>query len=153
MDDLDIQILDMLQADGRAPFVKIAEVLGVSDTTVRARVDRLVRLFSVKFIVDVDPKELGLVYVNLAVRVQGPAISRAIQRMTSLPEVIFLGRTTGGYDLMAEMVCRDNDDLMRLLDEIRAIPGLVQLDTFTVLRVEKENWRFGGLAAEGALRT
>lgn len=153
MDDLDIQILDMLQADGRAPFVKIAEALGVSDTTVRARVDRLVRQFSVKFIVDVDPKELGLVYVNLAVRVQGPAISRAIQRMASLPEVIFLGRTTGGYDLMAEMVCRDNDDLMRLLDEIRAIPGLVQLDTFTVLRVEKENWRFGGLAAEGALRT
>ena len=60
---MDLRILDLLQADGRMPFVKIAEQLGVSDTTVRTRVDRLVRRFGVKFVVDVDPNDLGLVYV------------------------------------------------------------------------------------------
>jgi len=104
----------------------------------------------VKFVVDVDPNDLGLVYVYLAVRVQGTALARAIERMIAVPEVIFLGRTLGGYDLMAEVICRGNDDLMRLLDEMRAIPGVVQLDTFTVLRVEKEDWRFAGLAAARA---
>ena len=48
---------------------------------------------------------------------------------------------------MAEAICRDHEDLMRLLDEIRAIPGVVRMDTLTVLRVEKEDWRFVGLAA------
>jgi Lrp/AsnC family transcriptional regulator for asnA, asnC and gidA len=43
IDEMDLRILDLLQADGRMPFVKIAEQLGVSDTTVRTRVDRLVR--------------------------------------------------------------------------------------------------------------
>lgn len=147
IDELDLRILDLLQTDGRMPFVKIAEELGVSDTTVRTRVDRLVRRFGVKFVVDVDPNDLGLVYVYLAVGVQGAALARAVERMTALPSVIFLARTVGTHDLMAEAICRDHEDLMRLLDEVRAIPGVVRMDTLTVLRVEKEDWRFVGLAA------
>jgi Lrp/AsnC family transcriptional regulator for asnA, asnC and gidA len=147
IDEMDLRILDLLQADGRMPFVKIAEQLGVSDTTVRTRVDRLVRRFGVKFVVDVDPNDLGLVYVYLAVGVQGPALARVVERMTALPSVIFLARTVGTHDLMAEAICRDHEDLMRLLDEIRAIPGVVRMDTLSVLRVEKEDWRFVGLAA------
>lgn len=146
IDELDLRILDLLQADGRMPFVKIAEQLGVSDTTVRTRVDRLVRRFGVKFVVDVDPNDLGLVYVYIVVGVQGAALARGVERMTALPEVIFLARTVGTHDLMAEAICRDHEDLMRLLDEIRAIPGVVRMDTLTVLRVEKEDWRFVGLA-------
>jgi len=148
IDQLDLMILDLLQADARAPIVRIAKELGVSDTTVRSRVDNLTRRFNLKFVVDVDPKDLGLVYAYLALRVHGPAIARAVERMSAMAEIFWLGRTTGGYDLLAEMVCRDNDDLLRVLDDIRAIPGVTQLDTFTVLRVEKEDWRFSGLARE-----
>lgn len=147
IDEMDLQILDLLQADGRMPFVKIAEQIGVSDTTVRTRVDRLVRRFGVKFVVDVDPNDLGLVYVYLAVGVQGATLARVVERMTASPSVIFLARTVGTHDLMAEAICRDHQDLMRLLDEIRAIPGVVRMDTLSVLRVEKEDWRFVGLAA------
>lgn len=153
LDGLDLEILDLLQADGRMPFVRVAERLGVSDTTVRARVDRLVRQFALKFVVDLDPNDLGLVYLYLAVRVQGPALARAVERMSVLPEVIFLARTTGGYDLVAEVVCRDRNDLMRLLDDIRAIPGVAQMDTFNVLRVEKEDWHFSGLASADGRRS
>ena len=147
MDQLDVRILDLLQVDGRRPFVQIAKELGVSDATVRARVERLTKRGTVKFVVDVDPNELGLTYVYIGVRVQGPAMNRVVERMASLPEVIFLVRITGGYDLLAELVCRDNDDLMHLMDEMRAIPGVVSLDVFTVLKVEKEEWRYNGLTA------
>jgi Lrp/AsnC family transcriptional regulator for asnA, asnC and gidA len=147
-DELDIRIIDLLQADARAPFVKLAGQLGVSDTTVRTRVQRLMKRVGLKFVVDLDPNDLGLVYLNMAFRVQGPALGRAIQRLVALPQVIFLVRTTGGFDLMAEVICRDNDDLMAFLDDVRAVPGVTQIETFTVLRVEKEDWRFSGLAAE-----
>lgn len=147
IDEIDLRILDLLQADGRMPFVKIAERLGVSDTTVRTRVDRLVRRFGVKFVVDVDPNDLGLVYVYLAVGVQGATLARVVERLTASPSVIFLARTVGTHDLMAEAICRDHEDLMRLLDDVRAIPGVVRMDTLSVLRVEKEDWRFAGLAA------
>lgn len=146
LDDIDLQILDALQEDARTPFVQLARNLGISDTTVRDRVQRLVRRFGVRFVVDIDPKELGMLYFYLGVRVQGPAMTRAVDRMGELSEVIFLGRTLGGYDLIAEMVCRDNADMVRMLDEIRSIPGVTQVDAFTVLAIEKENWRFGILA-------
>jgi Lrp/AsnC family transcriptional regulator for asnA, asnC and gidA len=146
LDDIDLQILDALQVDARTPLVRLAESIGVSDTTVRARIDRLVRRFGVRFVVDIDPKELGMLYFYLGVGVQGPAMTRAVDRMSALPEIIFLGRTVGGYDLLAEMVCRDNADMVRMLDEIRSIAGVTQVDTYTVLTIEKENWRFTGLA-------
>ena len=147
MDDLDIRILDLLQSDARMPFVKLAESLGVSDTTVRTRVERLVKRFGLKFVVDIDPGELGLLYLYLGLRVQGASLDRTIERASALPEVVFLGRCTGGYDLIGEVMCRDNAHLMRLLDDLRAIPGVAAFDTFPVLRVEKEDWRFSGLAA------
>ncbi len=137
MDELDIRLLDLLQADARMPYVKLAEELGVSDTTVRTRIERLVRQLGMRFVVDLDPADLGLLFPYLAVRVQGPTLDRAIERMSRLPEIVFLGRTTGGYDLIAEVVCRDRDDLVRVLDEIRAIPGVNHMDTFSVLGIEK----------------
>lgn len=145
-DQLDIRIMDLLQSDGRMPFVKIAEQLGVSDTTVRTRVERLTGRFGLKFVVDVDPNSLGLVYLNMALRVQGPSLGKVVQRLANQQQVIFLARTTGGYDLMAEVICRDNDDLMSMLDDVRAIPGITHIDTFTVLRVEKEDVRFSRFA-------
>jgi Lrp/AsnC family transcriptional regulator for asnA, asnC and gidA len=148
LDDIDLQILDALQVDARTPLVRLAETIGISDTTVRARIDRLVRRFGVRFVVDIDPKELGMLYFYLGVRVQGPAMTRAVDRMSALPEIIFLGRTVGGYDLLAEMVCRDNADMVRMLDEIRSIAGVTQVDTYTVLTVEKENWHFAPLARD-----
>ncbi|MCZ3386655.1 MAG: Lrp/AsnC family transcriptional regulator [Actinomycetia bacterium] len=147
IDELDIQLLDLLQSDARMPFVKLADALGVSDTTVRTRVDRLVRLLGVKFVVDFDPAALGLLYLYLAARVQGATMAKAIERLAQMPEIVSVGRTTGGYDLICEIICRDNDDLTRVLDAVRAIPGIVHMDTFNVLRVEKEDWRFSGFAA------
>lgn len=147
IDELDIQLLDLLQADARMSFVNLANELGVSDTTVRTRVERLVRQLGVKFVVDIDPADLGLLYLYLAARVQGATMAKAIERLSLLPQVVFVGRTTGGYDLICEVICRDYDDLTRLLDEVRAIPGIVHMDTFNVLRVEKEEWRFSGFAA------
>jgi len=148
LDEIDLQILDALQVDARTPFVALAKSLGVSDTTVRARVDRLVRRFGVKFVVDIDPKELGMLYFYLGVRVHGPAMTRTVAQLSALPEIIFLGRTLGGFDLLAEMVCRDNGDMVRVLDEIRSISGVTQVDAFTVLTIEKENWRFTDLGRD-----
>lgn len=152
VDELDIRLLDLLQADARRPYVRLAKELGVSDTTVRTRIERLVRRFRVRFVVDLDPHDLGLLFLYLAVRVQGPTLTKAIERLAQLPEIVFLGRTTGGYDLVAELICRDRDDLIRILDEIRAIPGISHVDTFNVLGVEKQDWRFSGFATASGSR-
>lgn len=153
IDQLDVHLLTLLQKDSRASWVELAKQLGVSDTTVRTRVEQLVRRVGLKFVVDLDPADLGLLFLYVGARVQGPTMSKVIERVKRLPELVCVNRTTGGYDLLCEVVCRDRDDLARVLDELRAIPGIVHMDTFSVLRVEKEDWQYGAFAAGPSVRS
>lgn len=147
-DELDLRILEQLQDDGRRPFTKIADDLGVAEATVRARVSRLHRRKVVKFVADVDPIELGLVFAYVGIRIQGSALKRATEALNAIPETVYVMVTTGPYDLLAEIVCRDNKDLLRLLqDEVRTIPGLASVDTMNVLRISKDQWRYSTIAA------
>jgi len=149
-DELDLRILDRLQADGRKPFTQIAQELGVSEGTVRSRVGRLTRRRMVKFVADVDPNELGLVYVYAGLRVQGPALKRAVEAVVAIPEAIYVVLCTGTFDVMLELMCRSNDDLVRLLHEIRSIPGVSHVAIMTILGIEKDEWRYTALASEAA---
>lgn len=145
LDDLDRRILQQLQIDGRMPFTRIAEELGVSDATIRARVARLTRGRMVKFVADVDASDLGLVEVYLGLRVQGPAFDRAVEAITATPEIPYAAVCTGAFDILCELVCRDNDELLRLLGDIRAIPGVSHVETITVLKIRKDDWRYSAL--------
>jgi Lrp/AsnC family transcriptional regulator for asnA, asnC and gidA len=50
----------------------------------------------------------------------------------------------GSFDLLVELVCEDDDDLLRVLnDEIRAVPGVTSTDTFTYLKICKETYTWG----------
>ena len=145
-DKLDLRILEQLQIDGRMPFTRIAEELGVSDATIRARVSRLTRGRMVKFVADVDANDLGLVEVYLGLQVQGPALDRVLDAIAAIPEVPYAAECSGAFDILCELVCRDNDDLLRLLRDVRKIPGVTRVDTLTVLKIRKDNWRYAALA-------
>jgi Lrp/AsnC family transcriptional regulator for asnA, asnC and gidA len=149
LDQTDIRILKQLQIDGRMPFTRIAEAVGVSEATVRARVARMTRRRTVKFVIDVDANELGLVEVYLGLRVQGPALERVVTAVAEIPEVPYSAVTSGPFDVMCEVLCRDNDDLIRLLVEIRKVPGVVSVDVITVLKIHKDDWSYAALMDEG----
>lgn len=145
LDALDVRIMQQLQIDGRMPFTRIAKKVGVSEATVRARVGRLTRRRMVRFVTDIDAGDLGLVEAYLGVRVQGPALDRAIEAITAVPEIPYAAACSGPYDILCEVVCRDNDDLLRLLMEIRRAPGVWSIDTITVLKIHKDDWRYEAL--------
>src|SRR5262245_46466466 len=98
-DETDIAILEAVQDEGRKPFTKVAEELGVSEATVRARVARLERLGVVKFVADVDPIALGRVFANIGIRVQGTHLQQAINVVADLPETSYAMVTAGAYDI------------------------------------------------------
>jgi Lrp/AsnC family transcriptional regulator, regulator for asnA, asnC and gidA len=150
LDELDVKILTQLQIDGRMPFTRIAEAVGVSEATVRARVARMTRRRTVKFVVDIDANELGLIEVYLGLRVQGPALERAVAAVAEIPEVPYSAIVSGPFDVMCEVVCRDNDDLIRLLVDIRKIAGVVSVDVITILKIHKDDWTFAALSPHPA---
>jgi Lrp/AsnC family transcriptional regulator for asnA, asnC and gidA len=152
-DDLDLQIIDALAEDGRRPFTQVAEELGVAEATVRARVGRLQRLDAIRFVTDMRPHELGLLFAYLGVRIVGPDVRRAIDAICRIPEAVYVIECTGTYEVLVEVVAKDSDDLLRLMqEEIRKVPGVAHVDTFMGLRIAKGTFRYTDLGRAGEPR-
>jgi Lrp/AsnC family transcriptional regulator for asnA, asnC and gidA len=152
-DDLDLRIIDALAEDGRRPFTQVAVDLGVAEATVRARVNRLLRLDAIRFVTDMRPHELGLLFAYLAVRVTGADVRRAIDAICRIPEAVYVIECTGTYDALVEVVAQDSDDLLRLMqEEIRKVPGVSTVDTFMGLRIAKGTFRYTDLGRAGEPR-
>jgi Lrp/AsnC family transcriptional regulator for asnA, asnC and gidA len=149
-DELDRQIIDALFEDARRPFTTVAKDLGVAEATIRARVARLQRLDAIRFVTDVRPHELGLMFAYLGVRIQGQDVPRAIEAICRIPEAVYVIECTGNYDVLVEVVATDGDDLLRLMQqEIRRVPGVAEVDSFVGLRIAKGTFRYTDLGRSG----
>jgi Lrp/AsnC family transcriptional regulator for asnA, asnC and gidA len=140
LDPIDRGIVEALQADGRRPFTRIARDLGISEAAVRQRVTRLEATGTMQVVAVTDPTVLGFrTMAMLGVTVDPGARERVADAIGGLPEVSYLVLVAGSYDLLAEVVCEDNDHLLRLLsDSIGAIEGVRSAESFVYLRLEKE---------------
>ena len=116
-DDLDLRIIDALAEDGRRPYTSVADELGVAEATIRSRVARLQRIEAIRFVTDVKPHELGLLFAYLGVRIGGRDVRRSIDAICRIPEAVYVIECTGQYDVLVEIVAQDGDDLLRVMQE------------------------------------
>ena len=110
MDSLDYGIIDRLRLNARAGYGDIGEVIGLSASAVKRRVDRLVADGVIRnFTIQVDPAVDGLsteAYVELFCR--GTVAPDELKRMLSgIPEVVDAGTVTGSADAIVHMRSRD----------------------------------------------
>ena len=116
LDAIDMQIIADLQKDGRAAFSQIAESLGVSPGMIRLRYNRLVDTGYLKVMAISDPIKMGFNFMAMiGIKVEGSKLNRIAEMVAGLDEVIYLIATSGAYDLFAEVICRDQDDLLKFL--------------------------------------
>ena len=61
-----------------------------------------------------------------------------------MPEVDYVVITAGSFDILLELVCEDDDHLLRVLSErIRVLPGVRDTETFVYLRLAKQTYAWG----------
>jgi Lrp/AsnC family transcriptional regulator for asnA, asnC and gidA len=142
MDDIDLQILALLQRDGRKPFTEIAQALGVSEGTVRNRVSRLIEQQVVQIVGLVDPYRLGFdAPAMIGVSVQPPLMEQAAATIATFPEVSYLIMVSGEYDLIVEVMCRDREHLKSFLNQkLRQVAGITRTQTFLILHTFKMSY-------------
>jgi Lrp/AsnC family transcriptional regulator for asnA, asnC and gidA len=145
IDEIDQRIIEALQQDGRRPFTKIAADLGISEASVRQRVANLINTQVIQIVAVTNPIKLGYSLASMiGIRVAGERLLEVAEAIATFDEVIYLIICTGSFDLLAEVVCRDNDHLLRFLTEkLYKVQGVQQAETFMYLRVCKQNdWAF-----------
>jgi Lrp/AsnC family transcriptional regulator for asnA, asnC and gidA len=137
-------IIEALQRDGRRPYGSIAEEVGLSEAAVRRRVQRLRESGIMQIVAVTDPLQLGFTRQALVgIRVEGD-IRRVADKVVDLSEVDYVVMCAGSFDLLAEVVCENDDRLLQLVnDAIRAIPGVRSTETFLYLKLAKQTYTWG----------
>jgi Lrp/AsnC family transcriptional regulator for asnA, asnC and gidA len=144
LDDISKAIIEQLQADGRRSYAEIGKAVGLSEAAVRQRVQRLTESGVMQVVAVTDPMQLGFYrQAMVGIRVTGDTTS-VIDRLAGIPAVDYLVLTAGNFDILAEVVCENDDDLIDLLNkEIRGIPGVQSTETFVYLKLEKQFYNWG----------
>jgi DNA-binding Lrp family transcriptional regulator len=139
LDDGDRALLAALSLDGRTGHAELAGVTGWSESTVRRRMDRLVGSGVLYYDVDIPPEALGYqVEARLWMSVRPADLASVGRALAGHVEISFAAATTGPTNLMAGVVCRDDQALYRYLTErIGALDGVERLETAPVIRTVK----------------
>jgi Lrp/AsnC family transcriptional regulator, regulator for asnA, asnC and gidA len=140
LDEIDQYILNALRTDGREAFSQIADQLKVSPGMIRQRYNRLVEMGALKVVAITNPIQLGYkTMAMIGIHTDGQRMLQVAEQVAALKEVVYLIVVSGHYDLMAEVFCRDHDDLLHFLTEkLSVIEGVRDTESFMHLKIIKE---------------
>ncbi|HEX9386882.1 MAG TPA: Lrp/AsnC family transcriptional regulator [Anaerolineales bacterium] len=140
LDETDLNIIESLRKDGRVAFAQIAEQLGVSPGMIRQRYTRLVEQGFLKIVAVTNPLRMGYkTMAMIGIRVDGSKLLSVAEKISKLDEVIYMVISSGRFDIFAEVVCRDHEDLLRFITEkLSTIDGVRESESFMTLKIVKE---------------
>ena len=138
LDPVDREVVQQLQIDGRLPFRAIAKNLGISERVISERLRWLVDNHLVKVMAVGNPESLGYrTRCWLGLQCRPELDSEAVaKQLAAIHGIDYVVATTGRYDLMAELVSREREELVRTVEErIGAIEGVDHCEVFYYLRL------------------
>jgi Lrp/AsnC family transcriptional regulator, regulator for asnA, asnC and gidA len=143
LDDLSKQIIEQLQQDGRRSYAAIGKAVGLSEAAVRQRVQRLVEVGAMQIVAVTDPMSLGFLRQTMVgIRCNGD-LERVASHLAGMEEIDYVVITAGSFDILIEVVCADDEQLLEILGRVRAIPSVTATETFVYLKLCKQTYSWG----------
>ncbi|MFF5176044.1 Lrp/AsnC family transcriptional regulator [Micromonospora sp. NPDC000089] len=143
LDDVAKQIIEQLQEDGRRPYATIGKAVGLSEAAVRQRVQRLLDAGVMQIVAVTDPLQLGFPrQAMIGLRTDGD-LEAVADRLAGFDEIDYVVITAGSFDLLAEVVCRNDAHLLEILQKLRAVEGVLATEAFVYLKLRKQTYSWG----------
>jgi Lrp/AsnC family leucine-responsive transcriptional regulator len=139
LDDIDLAILDLLQADGRISNVDLASQINLSPPATHARLKRLqARGYIRRFTALLDQEKVGFditCYVNISLRMHGmDELEHFRASVIKMKRVLECYQTTGEFDYLLKIVVRNRRDLQQFVQKsLSRLPGVARIHTSLVL--------------------
>lgn len=144
LDDFDLRLLELLQADAQQPVAALAEQVGLSAPACYRRIRRLRQSGAIaREVALVRPRTLGwplsmIVLVTLE-REGARTVDEMMRRLETVPEVVEAWNVTGDHDFAVRMVARDMESYDALARDLFAADERVRsFKTLVVIRQVKE---------------
>jgi Lrp/AsnC family transcriptional regulator, regulator for asnA, asnC and gidA len=145
IDKLDKELVRILQDDAQYTNASLAALVGVSEATVRRRIQKLIdeNVFRIRAVA--DPFKLGYtVIVIIGIWVEKGYLRQAEEYLCALPVARFVGVTMGSYDIMLEAWFNSTEEMACFLTEtLNSTPGISKSDSFQVIRLSKYTYDWG----------
>ena len=140
LDSINRKLLNLLQADAKLPYAKLAKRLGISSSGVHKRIKKLSDAGVIeKFVAVVDPQVIGKkLKAFIGVSTAPGTCGEVIARLSRRSEVLEIHEVAGEHDLYVKLITDDTLKLNEFLHEMDKIPGVSSTRTLIVLKTEKE---------------
>lgn len=144
LDNIDREIIRILQRNGRTSNTEIGRSLGLTETTIRKRIARLLAEELVNIVAVPTPRAVGLtISAILGISCELSALERVAERLVARPEVRYLGISTGRYDIMIEAFFSDQRHLLEFSSKtLGSIDGITDVETSLILDVAKFSYEW-----------
>ncbi len=143
LDEKDLQIIAALQIDGRTNFAELASRIDLSQSAIRLRVKRLLESGVVQIVAITDPLSIGFtVQAMIGLTVDGD-VEAISDEIATREYAVYVVLTAGRFDLLVEVLCADNDHLLEVMSDLRALEGVSSVEAHTYLRLTKQTYAWG----------
>ncbi|WP_104083979.1 Lrp/AsnC family transcriptional regulator [Cryobacterium sp. Y11] len=144
LDDVSKKIIEQLQVDGRRSYAEIGKAVGLSEAAVRQRVQKLTDSGVMQVVAVTDPMQLGF-FRQAMIGIRASTDTRILaEQLAAIDAVDYVVLTAGTFDILAEVVCEDDDELLELLNsQIRNLDGVLSTETFVYLKLHKQFYNWG----------
>ena len=132
MDEIDERLIALLKEDSRTPNVQLAEEIGTTEGTVRARMKRLQEDGTIGcFTIRTASRSIkALVEVKIEVNIDTSQLSRQIREM---PQVETVYEVAGDADIVAVVDVHTVKELNSVIEDIRSLGPTIATETRLVL--------------------
>lgn len=139
MDDLDRRLLTLLHRDGRASVSELADHLGVTRTTARARLEALKKRGEIVGFTVVTRQDVAQNPVRglMMLGIEGRGTERVMSRVAAMPQAMAVHSTNGTWDLIAEIGAETLEELDQVLFAIRRMEGITRSETNLLLSTKR----------------
>jgi Lrp/AsnC family transcriptional regulator for asnA, asnC and gidA len=143
LDDKDLQIIESLQINGRTSYAELAETIDLSQAAIRLRVNRLLETGIVQIVAITDPLSIGFTVVAMVGLTVDGDIEALSDEIGDREYAVYVVLTSGRFDMLVEVLCADNDHLVEVLSDLRALDGVSSVEAHTYLRLTKQTYAWG----------
>jgi Lrp/AsnC family transcriptional regulator for asnA, asnC and gidA len=114
--------------------------VGISEAAVRARIHALTEAGVLQIVGLTDPSNMGFGVIAMIGVQANSDLNRIAEMVSSWQETTYVVISAGSFDLLIEVVCRDNADLLGLVERLRAVDGVRTSETFIYISRHKLNY-------------
>lgn len=139
LDDIDRKLVGALKLDGRMRYTDLAARIGVTEGTVRNRMQRLTEQGALRVVPIIDQTKIGYrLNVWIAVHCRPGTFGRVAEELALLHPIRYVGACTGTFDVIAEAIFLSESEMFAFLEsDIPKIDGIISTESSVVLRMVK----------------